>query len=393
MKKQHAEIAGAGFAGLTAAAALAQRGWSVRVHEQSPECREFGAGIWLWENGLRVLNSIGAADDAMEEAIVIPAWKSFDEKNMLIDDFGFGTHETGGRMFCLSRQKLYEAVMKAALRAGAEIVTSSRAIAATPDGWLLTEDGKKYKGDLVIGADGVHSKVRDSLDLLHERRVHEDGAIRVLVPRTAAEAADPEQTLFYEWWSGHRRVLHSPCSKDMLYLCLTSLKTDREALDASPIPKETWMRSFPQIAHYLERLPGGGRWDVFETLTLKQWSKGRVAIVGDAAHGMVPGLGQGCGTAITNAFTLAVHLSESADISTGLKVWEERERPLTDHTQFWSWATWPLTRVPADVARILYNAPGTKEWLREQRSKPSMNVPYGTAKDRRWLPASMQELA
>ena len=66
MKKRHAEIAGAGFAGLTAATALAQRGWSVRVHERAEECREFGAGIWFWENGVRVLKAIGAADAALE---------------------------------------------------------------------------------------------------------------------------------------------------------------------------------------------------------------------------------------------------------------------------------------------------------------------------------------
>ncbi len=65
MKQLHAEIAGAGIAGLTAAAALAQRGWSVRVHERSANLRTFGAGIYIWSNGLRVLEAIGAYDEAM----------------------------------------------------------------------------------------------------------------------------------------------------------------------------------------------------------------------------------------------------------------------------------------------------------------------------------------
>ena len=59
-KTMHAEIAGAGFAGLTAAVALRQRGWSVRLHEKGPELRAFGAGIYLWHNGLRVLEGLGA---------------------------------------------------------------------------------------------------------------------------------------------------------------------------------------------------------------------------------------------------------------------------------------------------------------------------------------------
>ena len=60
----HAEIAGAGFAGLAAAIALRQRGWTVRVHEKEAALRAFGAGIFVWENGLRVLHAIGAYDDA-----------------------------------------------------------------------------------------------------------------------------------------------------------------------------------------------------------------------------------------------------------------------------------------------------------------------------------------
>jgi len=60
MNKRHAEIAGAGFAGLTAACALAQRGWSVRVHERADRLRTTGAGIYIYENGLRVLEPAGA---------------------------------------------------------------------------------------------------------------------------------------------------------------------------------------------------------------------------------------------------------------------------------------------------------------------------------------------
>ena len=60
MNKRHAEIVGAGFAGLTAACALAQRGWSVRVHERAERLRPAGAGIYIYENGLRVLEAVGA---------------------------------------------------------------------------------------------------------------------------------------------------------------------------------------------------------------------------------------------------------------------------------------------------------------------------------------------
>ena len=63
--RRHAEIAGGGFAGLVAAIALSQRGWSVRVHEKAELLRAFGAGIFIWENGLRVLKAVGAYEDVM----------------------------------------------------------------------------------------------------------------------------------------------------------------------------------------------------------------------------------------------------------------------------------------------------------------------------------------
>src|SRR3954468_16661119 len=66
-------VAGGGIAGLAAGAGLAQRGWAVRIYERSPELRSFGAGIYIWENGLRVLEALGAYDEAIRD--VVPAWR------------------------------------------------------------------------------------------------------------------------------------------------------------------------------------------------------------------------------------------------------------------------------------------------------------------------------
>src|SRR4029078_2619006 len=71
MPPRHAEIAGAGLGGLAVSIALAQRGWSVRVHERSDTLRMFGAGIWLWENGLRSLSALGVEAEATKRAVRI----------------------------------------------------------------------------------------------------------------------------------------------------------------------------------------------------------------------------------------------------------------------------------------------------------------------------------
>src|SRR5258708_39886883 len=82
--KRHAEIAGAGFAGLTAACALAQRGWSVRVHERGERLRTTGAGIYIYENGLRVLAAVGAYEQAVKGAAVVQTPGARDDGNRLI---------------------------------------------------------------------------------------------------------------------------------------------------------------------------------------------------------------------------------------------------------------------------------------------------------------------
>ena len=392
MTQRHAEIAGAGFAGLTAGAALAQRGWSVRVHERAAEAREFGAGIWTWENGLRVLNEIGAADEAFDGILVVPSWESRDKNGKIIDHFPMGTHETGGRLFCITRQQLYSAVLNAALRSGVEVVTSSEAVGATPEGELLMKGGARFKADLVIGADGINSAVRESLGLLKRRRKHANGSIRVLIPRLEEEWDDAELDTIIEWWRGPRRLLFTPCSKEILYLHLCSLVRDSEALTI-PVNLDVWSRDFPQHEKFIRRIPEGGRWDQFETLWLTRWSTGKVAILGDAAHGMLPGLGQGCGTAMVNALSLAVSLSEEKDGATALSQWERRQRPLTEHTQIYSKTLWPASYLGSSLARVFYNCPVFKPWLTKQRAKPSLSTPHGTEGQERWLPVAMRGAA
>ena len=89
---RHAEIAGGGFTGLVMGAALAQAGWTVRVHERAEEIRAFGAGIWIWDNGVRVLKAIDAADDALDGCTEAPTYISWDAKGRYIDEVPFRTH-------------------------------------------------------------------------------------------------------------------------------------------------------------------------------------------------------------------------------------------------------------------------------------------------------------
>jgi 2-polyprenyl-6-methoxyphenol hydroxylase-like FAD-dependent oxidoreductase len=392
--QRHVEIAGGGFTGLTIGTALAQAGWSVRVHERSSEIRAFGAGIWIWDNGVRVLKAIGAADEALDGCTDVPSYISWDANGRFIDEVPFApvTSTDQSRMFCITRQQLLSAMLHAAERAGVEIITSSTAVAARPDGTLITEDRQEWPADLAIAADGINSKVRDSLDLLKSRKPHVDGAIRVLVPHEPGYADTEEGRTIREWWNGYRRVLYTPCNRDVFYLCFTMLAKDAEAAQI-PLPREVWIKAFPHLESMISRVPDEGRYDRFETTKLKTWSAGRVAIVGDSAHSMSPGLGQGCGTAINNALSLANMLGESPNIEQVLQRWEKRQRPLSEHTQLWSTITWPLTLWPHWAARIYYNMPLVHGWMLKQRRKPSEFYAYGTENQVRWMPPHLRSEA
>jgi 2-methyl-3-hydroxypyridine 5-carboxylic acid dioxygenase len=361
----HAEIAGAGFSGLTLATALCQRGWTARVHEASPELRALGAGIYIWENGLRVLKALGAYENVVNGAHEAPLYEARLSDNSILSSEAFG-QPGRGRMFTMTRKHLYRAILHVARAAGVEILTSSEAAGAKPDGTLILSDGRRLAGDLVVGADGVRSNIRDSLDLLKQRTRHRDGVIRLIVPRSPEEVGHPIWDNVINFWAPARRILYSPCNETELYLVLVAKASDSRGVRI-PVDTDSWIETFPNLAAILERIGGQGRYDLYESNSLKTWSKGKVAILGDAAHAMPPTLGQGAGCAMMNALGLAVALEQSSDVLSALQAWERRERPLTEHTQ-------QLSRVIADERT---GSDGRSKWTPDAL-RAAVHIPTGT---------------
>lgn len=331
MKRRHAEIAGAGFAGLAAATALCQRGWTARVHEKAPEARAFGAGIFIWDNGLRVLKVLGAYDAVLKGAFAAPAYETRSDGKLTSYEAINGTNRY--RLLTMSRQHLHDAMLKAALAAGVDLVTSSEAVGATPEGELLLAGGKRLKADVVVGAEGVRSAVRDSLGIQQERYRCKDGIIRVLTDRGPLKGGQWDHVIDM-WCHSPRvlRILYTPSGEDLLYMAMMAPLADPQASKV-PVDPEPWVECFPDLEPVLRGLADRGRYDVYETTRLECWHRGRVALVGDSAHAMPPTLAQGAGCAIMNALALAVALDEGGSVEEVLPRWERRERPLTDHTQ------------------------------------------------------------
>lgn len=373
--ERRAEIVGGGFAGLAAAAALAQRGWRVRLHERADALRTDGAGIYIYENGLRVLEALGACDAAIAGAHIAHTRETRDDRNRVLSVHRWDT--TASRVYSIVRQRVIDALAAAARRAGAEITTGSTAIGATAQGELLMADRRRITADLIVGADGVNSMIRDSVGLLAKRKRLPDGAIRLLIWKSAQERAAGADGRTIEYWSGSRRVVFTPCGDRDIYIALTMLNAD-EVATRVPIDKAEWTRSFPHLADLFARFGGQGRYDPFEWIRLRRWSAGCVAVLGDAAHALPPNIGQGAGCAMMNALSLAVHLDGAADIPAALAAWEARERPITEHTQRVSvWLGVPTSWPPA-LRNLTFRLIGKSKWLVRQRTRTALHRPTGT---------------
>jgi 2-polyprenyl-6-methoxyphenol hydroxylase-like FAD-dependent oxidoreductase len=358
--QRHAEIAGGGLAGLTVATALAQRGWSVRVHERGRELREIGAGIFMWENAIRVLEQIGAADQALGRAEQVDSWRLYDERQRLIQDDWMKDSET--RLYTVLRTELHRALADAARAAGVEVRTSSLVAGATPEGELLLESGERLSADLVIGADGVGSPVRNSVGLDLAVRDLQDGCSRHLIPRLPSDPVG--NTL--EYWNGGRRVGIVPVTPEQVYVYTCCPAKDILGRE-KPLNIESWTESFPALRSFFERIPNESRWASFSDVQCHGWVKNRVALVGDAASAMAPNLGQAACLAMTNGYALASVLESYEDVPSGLEAWEARQRPITDATQKYSrlygkvGTRWP--RPIADVrSAVVWAAGRSRRW-------------------------------
>jgi len=373
MTARTAQIAGAGLSGLALATRLAQLGWKVHLHERSADLRMFGAGIWLWENGLKSLEIMGAFDQATVRAKRIKEWRIADQRGrpLMIRPMT----ETD-RLLLPPRADLYQALIDEAVKAGVEISTRSVAVGARSDGTLMLEDGRELRADLVMAADGAYSRLRESVLATSWMDFGIEAGIRMLMPH---QAGDPEDVIT-EYWNGPWRLLYNPCTDGENYIFLSAPVGDERGRRI-PVDRDFWAEKFPVVADLIARFEEAGRWDRLVNVRCRKWSEGRVGVLGDAAHAMPPNLGQAANMAFTNAMALAQTLEEVADVPAALQEWEKRARPLTDHVQWWSYlyghviGRWPSGLMPlrSDMLRAMAKT----EWFEDSLNRGARHVPAG----------------
>ena len=372
-KGRTVEIAGAGLSGLALAVRMAQLGWKVTLHERNEDLRMFGAGIWLWGNGLKSLQMVGAYDDAVRRAKVIKEWRIADEEGDILMTRTM-TSEDG--LLLPPRADLYQALIDRAVAEGVTICTSSTAVSVRPEGVLVMESGEERRADLIVAADGVYSRLRESLYATRILDYGIEAGIRMLIKH---QSGDPED-IITEYWNGPWRLLYNPCTDGENYIFLSAPIEDERGRRV-PIDRDFWRETFPRQEDLINRFREDGRWDRIAYARCRSWSDGRVAILGDAANGMPPNLGQAANMAFTNAMALATIVTEGDEVDKSLRHWEAAARPLTDHVQWWSYiygyiiGRWPAESMSlrGDMIKMIAKT----KWFDEGLNRGARSIPLG----------------
>jgi 2-polyprenyl-6-methoxyphenol hydroxylase-like FAD-dependent oxidoreductase len=331
--------------------------------------------VTCWNNFARVLEAVGALSVIKPNAHDIVCRETRDRDNRVLYSFDQSASR-GDVSFTLTRGDLLSGLAAVAQTMGVEIRTSSRVVSADASGSLTLESGERRAADLIVAADGVNSAIRDGLELLKTRKTLGEGSIRLLLPGAADSRPPADKEKDIEYWSGTRRMFCALCNRTEFYLSMLTRNSDARG-SAIPIDKEAWTQSFPHLESLIDQTAGKGRWDKFEEIKLWAWSRGKVAIVGDAATAMAPNIGQGGGTAAMNALSLAVYASSDMPIEQAMTQWERRERPLSERTQSISYWYGKLNDLPQALRHRLIKASARLAWSIRLRQQTANHIPTG----------------
>ena len=307
-------IVGAGIGGLTAAAALRRRGIDVEVYEQAPELGEVGAGVALASNGWSLLERLGLTTEL--ESIgsdLSNGYQQLREDGSLISTMRPPGPPGVARIVGVHRADLIE-ILRGVVP-DPIIHTGHRLTGLAQDGTgvdLWFENGAKRRADVVIGADGIHSVVRSELGHVDHPLPSGTAAYRALVPVTSTD--DWEWGTSKIWIGPGRHFLVYPVRHDRLLnvvAVVPALGGERDSWSAPGDPREL-ANEFagwdPVVQDLISRVEHTFLWGLFDRAALSSWTEGRIALLGDSAHAMLPHLGQGANQTIEDGFALAAAL-------------------------------------------------------------------------------------
>ena len=339
-------IVGAGIGGLVSALCLNKKGYEVEMYEQSEVLSELGAGVQLSPNATRVLDYLELTDDLKPHIFEPRSFQFLNYKTEKIiskrelglkiqDDFGFPN-------FDVHRADLQKVLLNKVEEEGIKINTNMKVIDVgnEENKAYIKINEEKIKADIVIGADGIHSVVREKLFEKKESSFTGNVAWRMLIPVDSLprDLILPDTTV----WLGPKKHFvsyHVSGGKNLNCVCLVEQDgwTNESWSERGNIEdlREVY-NGWNQTIETLLKIANSNtlyRWVLHDRPPMKQWSKGRITLLGDAAHPMLPFLAQGAAMAIEDGAVLADCISSYKDNEKSLKNFEQIRKPRTSFVQ------------------------------------------------------------
>jgi 2-polyprenyl-6-methoxyphenol hydroxylase-like FAD-dependent oxidoreductase len=355
-------VIGGGIGGLAVARALILRGIEATVYEQASRISEFGAGVVMTPNAVKALRSLGVEEAVLAHAVpasnqVARSWRS----GRAIDIAPLGAYrERFGASFCTMHRGDLQDVLRQAV-GDQHIRLNARCAAISSDAAIACarfQDGTEVEADALIGADGIHSIVRDSLFGTENPRFTGNVCWRGLVEtsRLPPGLVPPDFTL---WWGPRGHVVHYYVRRGELLNWVAITEADawteeswsREG-DMAEV-KGTYAGWNPRLLQLFDATERCYKWALYDREPLARWGEGRVTLLGDSAHAMLPYLAQGAAQSLEDACVLAMQIERAPqDLAGALRCYEERRIPRTRRIQLGARARGKDNHLPSAWARL-----------------------------------------
>lgn len=373
-------IIGGGIAGLTTAIALEQQGIETHVYEAQPELSVAGAGIWMATNAMQVFERLGLAEDIKRRGMPLDKIEIADyrlktiqatSQLLFVEEYGFSVTS-------ILRSRLRDTLVE---HYGKQVYTGKQLDRVLDNGKSVKAfftDGSQVSGDILIGADGIHSAVRQQLVPNSQIRYSGQTCWRGIAE---ISLETPYERACVETWGKKYRFGLSVISEKEVYWFAVA-KAPRGGRDDQSSIKEKLQGMYADfsepIPSILSATPSARiiRNDITDLQPIGDWYKGRICLIGDAAHATTPNMGQGGGQAVEDAWFLSRILKKEADFRLAFPQFQQKRQKKVAQVVKTSWQIGKVAHLSFGQGLRNFLLRNTPKALAEKRMLDLYSIDY-----------------
>ena len=345
-KASRVAIIGAGIGGLAAAASLRRLGLEARVYERSGGLGEVGAGLQLGPNAMKVLRAIGIEDQVLQQAFEPTNFVSlkWDDASLRFRDplKPAAIERYGARYATTHRADLHRLLQSLVPESWIRLGAQCTGVGTNGDSaYANFADGNQIEADVIIGADGIRSAVRESLFGADAPRFTQQICWRAMIPiEKVPSHVGPGGSValgrgeYHGWLGPQGHVICYPIRGGSVLNIFAGRVSEDWVAESWTLPSSRadliaayagWNDALLDMFSNVDEC---FKWGIYDRDPLASWTRGRVTLLGDAAHPMMPTLAQGAAITLEDSYTIARHLANSnADWGAAVQAYENERRP------------------------------------------------------------------